>query len=253
MSFHKKLLVGSAAVSGITIRAVTWDGTNDYLARGAAFTGADADMKSTTLSVWVKTSGSGNRRLMGGQGSPNDQKFFNINTNGSVTLQVFNASSPVTCFMQTNSSVIVNGTWTHIMASYDSVAGVGHFYIDDVDEESSQTINNVTASFTTTEKFVGVANNSFPNSKFDGDMADFYYNDAEYIDLSVEANRRKFISASGGPVDLGSDGSTPTGTAPIMFLSLADGDAVASFGTNKGTGGGMTTTGSFTEASEGPS
>ena len=45
-----------------------------------------------------------------------------------------------------------------------------------------------------------------------------------------------FISAGSKPVSLGSDGSTPTGTAPAVFLS---GNATA-FGTNKGTGGGLT-------------
>lgn len=34
---------------------------------------------------------------------------------------------------------------------------------------------------------------------------------------TVEFNRRKFIDASGNPIDLGSDGSLLTGKAPIEF------------------------------------
>ena len=64
-----------------------------------------------------------------------------------------------------------------------------------------------------------------------------------------EATRRKFISANGKPVDLGSDCSAPTGTAPAVCFS---GDATT-FGTNKGTGGTFTLTGTLTDASTSPS
>jgi hypothetical protein len=55
---------------------------------------------------------------------------------------------------------------------------------------------------------------------------------------------RKFIDAEGKPVDLGVDGSTPTGTAPAMFFS---GDAIG-FASNKGTGGVFILTGTLIDA-----
>jgi hypothetical protein len=67
------------------------------------------------------------------------------------------------------------------------------------------------------------------------DIADFYVNHTQYLDFTVTANRRKFISGTGTPVNLGSTGSTPTGTAPIIFLS----GSVASWHVNDGTGGGF--------------
>ena len=39
------------------------------------------------------------------------------------------------------------------------------------------------------------------------------------MDFTTTSNRRKFIDASGNPEDLGSDGSTPTGTAPEIYLA----------------------------------
>lgn len=86
-------------------------------------------------------------------------------------------------------------------------------------------------------------------SNFVGDAADTWIAPGQFIDFSVEANRRKFIDVNGKPVDLGADGSTPTGTAPPMFFS---GNA-AGFPTNKGTGGVFTLTGSLTNASTSPS
>jgi hypothetical protein len=68
---------------------------------------------------------------------------------------------------------------------------------------------------------------------------------AEFLDISVEANRRKFINAAGDPVDLGSDGSTPTSTAPIVYQN---GD-FTNFETNQGTGGNFTVTGALTTCS----
>ncbi len=82
------------------------------------------------------------------------------------------------------------------------------------------------------------------------DVAEVYLNLAESIDIDVSANVEKFRSSAGKPVDLGATGSTPTGTAPIIYLS---GDATG-FLTNKGTGGSFTVaTGSLSTAGTSPS
>jgi hypothetical protein len=67
----------------------------------------------------------------------------------------------------------------------------------------------------------------------DADFADVYIAYNQFLDISVPSNLQKFRSASGAPVDLGSTGATPTGTAPTVFFS----STVASWHVNKGTGG----------------
>jgi hypothetical protein len=79
-------------------------------------------------------------------------------------------------------------------------------------------------------------------------LAEVYINLAEYVDLSVEANRRKFISSAGKPVNLGASGSVPTGTAPIMYFK----GPASAFPTNLGTGGNFTVTGTLTDGSTNP-
>eukprot|EP00951_Prasinocladus_malaysianus_P002741 scaffold19422_cov43-Prasinocladus_malaysianus.AAC.1 len=64
-------------------------------------------------------------------------------------------------------------------------------------------------------------------------MAEFYAT-REFLDMSVEANRRKFVSASGAPVLLGVDGSLPTGNAPDIYLSGDSGNWTS--GVNFGSG-----------------
>jgi hypothetical protein len=54
----------------------------------------------------------------------------------------------------------------------------------------------------------------------------------------------KFLGVDGRPMNLGSNGSIPTGVAPAVYF---DGDA-DDFGTNRGTGGAFTQTGTFTTA-----
>lgn len=65
-------------------------------------------------------------------------------------------------------------------------------------------------------------------------MGHFYANLAQALDLRIEANRRKFVTADGGPADLGGNGEMPTGAIPAFYL---DGGASP---LNYGYGGGLT-------------
>jgi hypothetical protein len=77
-----------------------------------------------------------------------------------------------------------------------------------------------------------------------GDIADIWVDVGSYLDLSVEANRRKFISASGHPVFLGNAGEIPTGAPPDIFLN---GDATT-WQFNKGAGDGFAPSGAINNA-----
>ena len=90
------------------------------------------------------------------------------------------------------------------------------------------------------------------NLDFVGGMSEFWFDTAR-LDFSVEANRRKFVSATGKPVDVGTDGSTPTGSAPEIYLSVRPGDAAADFVTNRGTGNNFTQNGTLTLSGTSPS
>jgi hypothetical protein len=79
------------------------------------------------------------------------------------------------------------------------------------------------------------------NFFYKGVLGQFYF-DPNYIDLSVQANREKFVSGTGAsvkPVDFGTDGSTPTGTQPIIYLN----NPFGTFQNNLGSGGNFTEAG----------
>lgn len=124
------------------------------------------------------------------------------------------------------------------MISVDTETSGGvEFYVDDV-------LTNTATASNDTIGFSNVNSCSFGDTAARASVADLWMSFGEYIDPSIDANRRKFIDEAGNPVFLGSDGSLPTGSAPDIFLS----GAIDSWHTNKGTGGGFTENGELTDA-----
>ena len=63
-------------------------------------------------------------------------------------------------------------------------------------------------------------------------------NTPSFVDLSVTANRRRFISSTYTPVDLGDTGMLPFGYQPAMYMSIRPGGVATDILTNRGVGGG---------------
>lgn len=69
------------------------------------------------------------------------------------------------------------------------------------------------------------------------DMAELWFMPGTFIDFSIESNRRKFHSAAHKTISLGADGSAPTGTTPLIYLSLGASDDNANDFVDNATGG----------------
>lgn len=223
--------------------AATFDGSSTWLKRNGGLTGA-ADSKLWTFSVWLNLSDN----LAGGvvcsavDGVPNQRTGLTlVPGNDRFNFRGYNSSG--TLIQSLSTSALPQGRWVHVMGSVDLTStSKRHLYVDDAsDLFVIDTYTNDTLDFTMTDWGVG----AFPsgNSKLACDIADLWFAPGVYIDLSIEANRRKFITAARNPVALGSAGAAPTGSSPLVFLS---GD-IAAWHTNKGTGGGFTLTGALTE------
>ena len=142
------------------------------------------------------------------------------------------------------SNIIITNQWNCIQISFNTcVTNVGNVYVNDSHKLSVATATN--KLFMTSEatrfyigsSFVGP---STVHAAYRGGLAEYYYAPGQYINFNIESNRRKFINADGTPVDLGADGSTPTGSRPMMYLSLRDGEAATEFATNRGYGSNFT-------------
>ncbi len=200
--------------------ATDFDGTNAFYARSMDLTG-NADGKLGIFSLWYRFDSIGtNERVLLASGG-----FVNFGFIGSkLSLRALDSGSTLRLSIATTTSVNLDTLWHHILASWILGATTTHLYLDGVDDNNESTVLDGELDYTRpTWNIAGPA-------AIDGALSEFYFNTAEYLDLSVEANREKFISPAGKPVSLGADGSLPTGTAPIIYLP--DGDA----SDNKGTG-----------------
>ena len=230
-----------------------FDGSNDWLRRNGGLTGATDDDQGI-LSIWFRVdAGDGtNRTFMSSQAF---QKQFHLLVTGFYNMRLHNTAATVTLF-ENNSNAIpsAGANWHHILIAWDLSVPTCQVYIDDVAGVINETCSNVgLTDHTDSDWFIG-ANSNTGNIKFNGCMSEFYFNHQDLLDISVEANRRKFNDGSGGsaggkPVDIGSDGSTPTGNAAIIYMN---GDGVSA-GTNAGTGGNFTINGSLADCSTSPS
>jgi hypothetical protein len=82
----------------------------------------------------------------------------------------------------------------------------------------------------------------------DAIYGDVWVGPEQFLDITVEANRRKFIDSSGNPVALGPTGENPTGTSPYIFMGNNMRAADWNTGTNNGTMTGFSLSGgNFTD------
>ncbi len=227
-----------------------FDGVNDWLTKTGALSGAVAS-KLLTGSLWFKNNdNTRNHILLRGNNDADGIKRFQIiaQSNGFFVVDGSRSTSAVTLQLFF-SGFIDMLSWHHIMWSADLTNGARrHMYLDDVDVLEAGTHNNFDIDFPGGDR-VSVGANFDSGSKTDGGAADLWWHPGPYLDLTVVANRRKFIDASGKPVFLGFTGDRPTGSAPPLFLS----GVTADWHVNRGTGGGLIESGALSDAPSSPS
>ncbi len=225
-------------------RAAKFDGVNDFLARGADLTG-NADGQKGLVSFWflINSDGfSGVRAFFsGGTGATKYSTFIRPNAQGFITGSRWRPPGlGLVLSLPSKSGYAAGSGWHHYLQSWDlGVAGARHLIIDGIDDldtgspnflfDQGETIGYVQSEHTIAAGIIGTG-------KLDACLAEVYLNFAEFLDISVAANLEKFRTSGGKPENLGSDGSTPTGNVPIVYLS----GGVPEFLTNKGSGGGFT-------------
>lgn len=236
------------------VDAADFDGANDYLSRGADLTGA-SDSKSGIISAWLRfDAGVAQQFVLDNAATAATRFFFYRTSLNRFAVSGRNSAGTVILSLSSNTAYTNGATWLHVLVSWDLATAAGHLYVNDVEDAFvTKTLTDDTLEYTTGAFHVGASPNASAGDEMDGCMAEVYFAPGQYLDFSSTTNRRKFISASGKPVHLGTDGSLPTGTAPLLYLHLDDGEAVANFATNRGTGGDFTITGTLDTASTSPS
>jgi hypothetical protein len=226
--------------------AVDYNGTTDYLSKTTQLTAATPG--KAMFSCWI--------RIDGGNGT--SRRIFHQNlgvdvslTTGNKVQGFFNNSTSSRSFTIVGSTSLTSGVaWHHIAMSIDVglAAGskIGQIYVDGVAETVTKTDANPAFVLGVTDPNTNIASAVGPSLYFNGALAEVYLSIATQLDLAT--NITKFRTAAGKPEVLGVDGSTPTGTAAIVYLN----NPAATIGTNKGTGGNFTVNGTPADASTTP-
>lgn len=233
--------------------ASDYDGSTNRAERGGLMTGLLNSAKGT-ISMWFRCNGFNPDPLRG-------QAFFSnvdggdfLGTGfvfarggtGSGSKMIVYASDAAdinnyAAIMVGLTTITAGATWRNLLLSWDSTILAQHMYLDDVDDRDPALDFLMTADALCNYEHNAVGYQfggliltpgNTDHEWIDDCVSEFFFHPT-YIDLSVEANRRKFISAVGKPVDLGADGSTPLGVQPIAYYKVGDPAQ------NLGTGGNM--------------
>ena len=222
-----------------------FNGSSQYLRKSGSLSGAsDGKEFSFACSFYMDNISSNNDLLMIGTGTGNLRLFFRYNTSNGLECFGFNSSgTTILRFDETGSPLpLAQNAWHNLLISIDLTnTSKRYMYVNNtVTTPTWDTYTNDNIEFSTSNN-TDIGQESSNNNFFDGKIG-FLWFDTTYTDYSSEANRLKFFDAFGYPVDLGSDGSTPTGTQPLIYLNKG-----FHSGTNLGSGGNFTPQGTPTD------
>ena len=223
--------------------ATEYDGSPGTRAERTTELAGNADGEVGIFSTWFRIDGGNNTQRVIFQGGPvtgphliDLRPLPLIGSGDRIQIQL-NKVSPVTfAVLGRSTQTFTSGpTWRHLLISWDTGLTSGTprltMHIDDVLEPLSPfLVSPGVIDYTRGNYSIG-GRSATPQLTFPGCFSEYYFNSVATLDMSVVANRRKFIDASGLPVELGSNGQLPTGIVPIMYFP--DGDAT----TNAGSGG----------------
>lgn len=171
--------------------------------------------------------------------------FLCYNDSGG-SVFIGNAYADSVVLISNSSSPFSTGSWHTVLWSMVSngTSSQRHIYVDGV-SASNQAWTQTRATFDLTAGTRAILSDNGGGQNLDGKISGLYV-DQTYTDFSQESNRNKFIDQLGYPIDLGDDGSKPTGSSPLIYMKFDP----SSLGTNVGTGGNYTVNGAVIISSD---
>jgi hypothetical protein len=242
-------LGGSLPPPGYTTGGVVLDGAT-WLLNMALALGVDSGVFSASLWLWFPAAPGSSQALWESDSAAQGNNYAELDVDGSCDTEIANESNDALIDLTTNAPTPL-GVWQNQIWSLDINANptVGKVYIDGVDASGSGAGGAGGGAFTMDGLPFSIGSSTTGGRLLTAYTADLWIapNQSLLVDGDIPPETiAKFIK-DGKPVDLGSDGSTPTGTSPAIFLHIdADGDP-ADFATNRGTGGDFAVGGGVTQ------
>jgi hypothetical protein len=238
MDLFKSLSLSSNKGDSGTVKpeGVSFDNSTDYLSRSADLTG-NINSKTFTFSCWAYVTSTTQIPLY----SLNSYTRFEFSGRG-LTINAYapGSSTRVLLFEPSGAYLPFRNNWVHIIVSCDMAnSSRRHAYFNDKSSGTWVQYTNSLIDFTRTPKYVhSLAGGALSKANRLSNL----YLDYTYRDLSIEANRRLFITEDLKPANgLGS-------LSPILYLPMKDPSTAH---INQGTGGNFTPNGTLATADRG--
>jgi hypothetical protein len=230
--------------------AIDFDGTNDYLSRSSDLVG-NTDSKTFTFSCFLYIFSEANSTWVYSTGEVGSiTSEFAINFESAISgIRIFggNNRNVLEVLYSGVTKNVLNYGWNHLLFSYDmSNTSLRSFYLNDslISTVSYLTYTNNVIPFTNSNHRIGNYTYSDSYEKFKGRFAHVFL-DYTYRDLSIEDNRRLFITDDLKPANA----SILAALNPILYMQMTDPDTAH---VNSGTGGDFTLNGTIALSERGP-
>jgi hypothetical protein len=227
---------GARGPSEFWAGSAEFNGTNQYLEDSTV---SMSDGKQVTLALVIKPDTLSGTDVIFNlvDSAASYAEIIRIDLSGTTLRIKFNKAGGASVYYVSNAATLTTGTTYTILISLDQATGANHICLDgvvlsptvDTNDNTNILFGNGTNFAIATQRHAGGGTDFF-----DGKIGFLWFN-TEYIDFSVEANRLKFFDAFNYPVDIGEDGSTPTGNQPLIYLNNE-----FETGVNYGSGGDFT-------------
>ena len=234
-------------------KGVRFDGINDYLQ--IEYTSTEIKATVNTGSFWIKpvSVGSASKWIFSSRLSTGgfcecwyNDNFFTLRL-GAVSTTFSEIRSRVT----TNNAFFTIGVWNHL--AWSDTGSELQLYLNGSSVNragwAEDIYNGTKEAWYLSDYVVNVDRGNYrlvvggratQNLLFNSEIQEFYITANEFVDLSTDLD--KFYN-SGKPVDLGSDGSLPTGNQPFLYLK----NPFGTFQNNLGSLGNFTVVGALEE------
>ena len=237
---------------GVNINMTHFDGANYYLTANSAHNPGFSNGKSFLVNFWVRAHEDDKLGYFFGEYNgphPNYNKKFNIyrDADNKINVVLGNTSNVTFAHVKSTRTLTVADGATMITVAINMAAASATDRIQI--RIGTNAVETLIVTTSPTDTIVGLgtgttgmilASDQPGTGRIIMDLGRFYLAE-QYLDISVAANFAKLITTSGYPVDIGTDGSAVTGTAPKLFLNSAGKDSY----NNSGTGGTGTTSNNF--------
>jgi len=213
------------------------DGSDEFVTMGNTINMAQDGSDAFSFSFWMKrTDGSGIQTFLGK--SQTSAKGIRIYSNGNIIYMLIGTYSSACVFNQFNFTTLNNGSWHHIVWTYDgssTQAGM-KLYINDSLRTLGSGVTNTPINLqnTTMDFMIGASGKlSSYNYEYNG-----YMDEVSYFDSVLSASDVNSIYNGGVPNDL-------TSLSPISWWRCGEGDTSPTL-TDNGSGGNDGTMTNFT-------